>query len=414
MLIILIIIVGLSVLILGHELGHFAVAKLFKLKIDEFGFGFPPRLGGLRRYQGTKAERVSLSEEISVVMAQDSGLGKAIEIIKEKTKEIDNIKPISKYRFFWGKNIPPETDGLKSDGAIYSLNWLPFGGFVKIAGENDVLNNEKENSENLPPEEKRRLFRFQPVWRRILVIGAGVMINFAIGWFLISIVLMVGIPPALVISGVEPDSPADRVGLQTNDVIVGYAEAGNFIKFVDEHRGETVSLKINRGGEEIILNVVPRVSPPVGQGAIGVALAEIGELRQGLIPAFWEGMKRSAQISVLTLRAFYNLVKSLIFHGSLLSGVVGPVGIISVAYATGKLGLIYLIELVSIISLNLAVINLIPLPALDGGRIFLLLIEKIKGSPVSRKVELAINGLGFVFLIFLMIIITARDVAKFF
>lgn len=347
--IILLTIVGLSFLILSHEAGHFFVARLFKLKIDEFGFGFPPRIFAKKR---------------------------------------------------------GETE--------YSLNWFPFGGFVKIAGENDRLTEEIEKLENLPPEERKRLFMFQSPFRRALVIVAGVAVNFLLGWFLISLVFAIGTPSVLLVEGVADNSPASQAGIKKGDVILGYEKSENFINFVNERLGQPLELKIKRGNEEIIFNLVPRENPPAGQGALGVMLSEIGQPRTNLPAALKQGFVYSIKISALTVKAFYNLVKNLIISGSLAEGVVGPIGIFSVAYETGKLGFVFVVQLLGIISLNLAVINLIPLPALDGGRLFLILIEKIRGASISRKIELIINGVGFAVLIVLMILITIRDFIKLF
>lgn len=343
------IIIGLSFLILSHEAGHFFVARLFNLKIDEFGFGFPPR-----------------------IFARKKG----------------------------------ETE--------YSLNWLPFGGFVKIAGEDDRLTDSIEKLEALPPEEKKRLFMFQPPFKRALVIGAGVMVNFIIGWFLVSLVFLVGAPSVVIVEDVMANSPAALAGIKRGDIIVGYEKAQDFINFINEQVGQSTQLKVKRGDQEIVFELVPRKNPPAGEGALGILLSEIGQQKTGFFESFWQGFEYALQISGLTVKAFYEMLRNLILNGSLLEGVVGPVGIFSVAYKVGKIGLIFVIHLLGIISLNLAVINLIPLPALDGGRLLLILIEKIKGSFVSKKVELAINGIGFVLLIFLMIIITIRDISKFF
>ncbi|RJQ28362.1 hypothetical protein C4571_03870 [Candidatus Parcubacteria bacterium] len=349
MLIALIVIVGLSLLILGHEAGHFFAAKKLGLKVDEFGFGFPPRMAAWRR---------------------------------------------------------GETE--------YSFNWLPFGGFVKIAGENDRLNGEIEKLALLPEEEKRRLFLFRPAWQRAAVTVAGVLVNFVIGWILLSFILMVGTPRALVVGSVEKGSPAEAAGIAAGDVIKNYLEADAFIKFVDENRGGVVRLEVKRGGEEFVIEAFPRLAPPKGEGALGVVLAEAGEEKRGIFTALFEGLRRAALLSLWTFVAFYEVVKNLVLHGTLIAGVVGPVGIFSVAQQTGQLGLIYLVQLVSLISLNLAVINLIPFPALDGGRLLLIAIEKVKGSPVSLKTEAWINGAGFIFLIFLMVVITIRDVSRWF
>jgi regulator of sigma E protease len=349
MLIAILVIIGLSVLIFGHEAGHFFVAKLFGMKVDEFGFGFPPKIFGRKK---------------------------------------------------------GETE--------YSLNWLPFGGFVKIAGETTGSEEEFEKMESLHPEEKKKLFCFQPPWRRFLVIAAGVVINFLIGWLLLSSVLMVGTPKALVINQVQPGSPAAEVGLASGDVIKGFVNAQDFVDFTNRHRGEEVSLTVTRSGKDMTFAVTPRLKTAPDEGAIGVEIVEAGEARQGFLAALRNGFEESWLIAGLTLGAFYELVKNLVLHGSLMQGVVGPVGIFSVAQETGRIGLIYLVQLVSLISINLAVINLIPFPALDGGRLLLIVVEKIKGSPISRRVEIFINGVGFALLILLMVLLTVRDVGNLF
>lgn len=350
MLIVLLVIIGLSILILGHEAGHFLVAKLFGLKIDEFGFGFPPR-----------------------IFARKKG----------------------------------ETE--------YSINALPFGGFVRIAGENDPSFFNKEEGEAIFKEkEKERLFFAQPARKRALIIAAGVAVNFIIGWLLLSFIFMVGTPSALVISGIQKDSPASQIGIVEGDVIKNFIKANEFIEFINKHRGQEVQITIIRGGKEFSFLVTPRAQTEEGEGALGVYLAEAGMPRHGLFQSLFEGIKTSFQIAWLTLVSFYELIKNLFFKASLLKGVVGPVGIFFVAQQTGHIGLIYLLQLIGLISINLTVINLIPFPALDGGRLFMILIEKIKGSPVSRKVEAWANGLGFAFLIVLIALITVRDIGLWF
>lgn len=225
---------------------------------------------------------------------------------------------------------------------------------------------------------------------------------------------MVGTPRALVISGIQKDSPAGQVGIVQGDVIKDFTKANEFIAFVDKHRGQEVQITVIRGGKELSFAAAPRMQPKEGEGALGVYLAEAGMPRHGFFQALFEGLKTSFQIAWLTLASFYELIKNLFFKASLLPGVVGPVGIFFVAQQTGHIGLIYLIQLIGLISINLTVINFIPFPALDGGRLFMILIEKIKGSPVSQKVEAWTNSLGFAFLIVLIALITVRDIGLWF
>jgi regulator of sigma E protease len=360
MLIIIFVAIGLALLVLLHEAGHFLVAKIFGLKVDEFGFGFPPRIG---------AKKIGETE--------------------------------------------------------YSFNWLPFGGFVKISGERGEMelmsgerreeSGEAENFSELPrrsPFETSRLFYAQPAWKKSLVILAGVLVNFIIGWLLISTVLAIGTPKALVVSGIEPGSPAAVVGIETGDVVKDYPDYQAFVAFVDAHRGKPIALDLLRNNKEISVSVTPRVVTAPNEGAIGVTLLDAGSLREMPLAALHDGFFDSLSLSTAIFQALGHVVVQLFFHASLVPGVVGPVGIFGVAEETGKIGLIYLLQFVGIISLNLAVVNLIPFPALDGGRFLMIILEKIKGSPVSGKVEAWINGLGFAFLLLLMVLLTVRDVAN--
>lgn len=345
MIIFIIVIIGLSLLILGHEAGHFFAAKSFGLKVDEFGFGFPPRIKAWKR---------------------------------------------------------GETE--------YSLNWLPFGGFVKLAGERGEFEMvDGDGAPNAGEDHSRHLYT-QPAWKKSVIMLAGVFMNFILGWLLISATLMVGAPKALVITDIQPGSPAAAVGLMSGDVVKGYTGSQSFIDFVNAHRGATTTVTIIRSDKEMSFEVTPRVTTAPNEGAIGVALAEAGTDRESVPRALWDGLVSSVMLVGYTFAAFYELVRQLFTHATLLAGVVGPVGIVGVAEETGKIGLTYLLQFIGIVSINLTVVNLIPFPALDGGRFLLAIIEKIKGSPLSYKVEAWINGLGFAFLILLMVLLTVRDI----
>ena len=368
MLIIIIVIIGLSLLILLHEAGHFFAAKLFGIKVEEFGFGFPPRIG---------AKKIGETE--------------------------------------------------------YSFNWLLFGGFVRISGERGefALADSKQASESKSGEDSSaaentenieivksentdpsRLFFPQPSWKKSIIILAGVLMNFILGWLLISTALMVGTPKALVISAVEPGSPAQAANLQANDLIQGYSDAQAFINYVNANKGTPITFEVERNDKDIQVTATPRVQAPANQGALGVALVDAGSPAENPFAALHDGFLDSFSLSVAILGALWGLITQLFVHASLEAGVVGPVGIFGVAQETGEIGLIYLVQFLGIISLNLAVVNLIPFPALDGGRFLLILIEKIKGSPVPEKVEVWINGAGFAFLLLLMLLLTVRDVTN--
>ncbi|MDE2019584.1 MAG: RIP metalloprotease RseP [Patescibacteria group bacterium] len=365
MLIFLIVFFGLSLLILGHEAGHFFAAKMFGVKVEEFGFGFPPRIFAWR---------------------------------PRKKKPGTNDRE------------PGETE--------YSINWLPFGGFVRISGERGEMALAEKAEESLQlkagtgnsPVSASRLFYAQPAWKKSIMLLAGVIVNFILGWLFISIAFMIGTPKALVVGSVEPNSPAAAAGLVSGDVIKNYTDAQSFSNYINAHRGEPTQISVDRNGKAMDFTVTPRVQTAPNEGAIGVGLAEAGSPRESAPAALWDGLQSALSLVWLTVQAFWQLIVQLFVHASLLPGVAGPVGIFGIAEETGSIGLIYLLQFIGIISINLMVVNCIPFPALDGGRFVMVLIEKIKGSAVPEKVEVWINGIGFALLLVLMVLLTVRDV----
>jgi regulator of sigma E protease len=356
MLIVILVIIGLSFLILGHEAGHFFSAKMFGLKVGEFGFGFPPRITAWRP-----------------------------------------------------KNSETE----------YSINWLPFGGFMRIAGERGEFEGISPEGggaagagagKNDTPADSKRLLLSQPPWKKSIIMLAGVFMNFILGWLLFAAVLMVGTPQAVIITGTQAHSPAATAGIQAGDVLKGYTNTQSFINYVDAHKGQPITVTVTRNAKDISFTITQRVNPGPDQGALGVELEQGGSAREPFFIALWQGLQSAALLSWLTVQAFGNLIAQIFAHATLPAGVVGPVGIFGIAEETGKIGLAYLLQFLGIISINLMVVNLIPFPALDGGRFLMVIIEKVKGSALPYKFEAWVNGIGFALLIALMIALTVRDV----
>lgn len=309
----------------------------------------------------------------------------------------------------FGFGFPPRLFSLKKGETTYTINLLPFGGFVKIAGEDPAGGGRfVDAGATALPE---RLFSHQKAWKKALVIVAGVAMNFILGWALMSLIFMIGTPRALLVSEILPGSQAEKVGLLAQDQIKGFSGAKDFIDFVNKNRGKEVVLKINRDGEELSFAVTPRIT---GEGAVGVALVEAGVERQSFFTALWSGLSAAVNIIIGILLAFANLIWGLLTSGRVLVDFVGPIGIFGVAQQAGSLGFLYLVQLIALISLNLTVLNILPFPALDGGRLFFILIEKIKGSPLPQNFERTANTFGFILLLLLMIAITARDIVRLF
>lgn len=333
---IIIAIVFLAILIIGHELGHFAVAKWFKLKVEEFGFGFPPRL------------------------------------LKKKIGE-----------------------------TIYTLNAVPFGGFVKIYGE--------DYREEIV--DKERSFYGLSAWKKSLVVVAGAVMNFIIGWLTISMVLMIGVAPTIFISQVSQESPAALAGLKEGDELKGFKNVSEFTSFVNENRGNEINLNIVRENKELIIKATPRVNPPLGEGPLGVSLADGGISKHNVFKALYEGFKTSFKILAVIFVSLFELLSGLFLgNWQTTAEVTGPIGIFNFLGTASKLGIVYLLQILGLISLNLTAINIIPFPALDGGRLFFIFYEKLSGSKLNYKVETAIHTVGFAILILLMVIVTVKDI----
>lgn len=312
----------------------------------------------------------------------------------------------------FGIGFPPRLFQKKIGETIYSVNALPFGGFVRIYGEKGGVEGGFAKEEN--EEKKSRSFENQSAWRKAVVILAGVAMNFIFGWLLLSVVLMLGASQQVVVAEVAPASPASAIGIQVGDRIIGFSEVQDFVDKVNEHKGKEFEFQVKRGTEILPLLAVPEPSPAPGRGALGVALVEGGFKRLGFFSALKEGFLSSVEVMAQIVRLFGKLISDFFTRGELVKDVVGPVGVFSVAYQAGEQGFVYLLQLIALISLNLAALNAIPFPALDGGRLLFVVAEKIRGRAMNPKLEIGLNVFGIGLLLLLMIAITIRDIAGFF
>jgi len=362
---IIIFLIALAVLILVHEFGHFITAKKSGVRVDEFGIGFPPKLFG-KKYGETE----------------------------------------------------------------YTFNLIPFGGFVKIFGENP-------DEESLHGPDKKRSFVYQPKWRQAMIIFAGVFFNFIFAWALISIGFMSGMPmpvssapsgievkdARVVVTGVEEGTPAKVAGISSGDALLSFSTSRETLEsvsienvqaFIARHGGEDIDVVYMRGGETIVTQVIPRSGIFSDVPAIGISMDEIGIV--SLLPhrAIWEGGKMSVNLTVAIAVAFGGLIVDVFQGEAELSNLTGPIGIIGLVGDAAGFGFAYLLGFIAFISLNLAVLNLLPIPALDGGRLFFLAIETVKGSPLSPRFVNTAHMVGFIVLILLMVVVTYHDIIRLF
>ena len=362
---ILIFIAVIVVLIVVHEFGHFIAAKLSGMRVDEFGLGFPPR---------------------AMILA-------------------------------------------KKGETLYTLNWLPFGGFVKIYGEDASLDKlEMPNSFS----SKTRL-------AQALVLVAGVAMNMLFAYALITGALIAGTPRALsdsevataknvelAVANVLPGSPAAQAGLLQGDIILSAEDGHNilpqttpsaFTKFVSEGgSNKTITLFVRHSdGKEALLFARPvegLIASDPSRPAIGVEVATIGVVPLSLGSAIIEGISLTWGATVLTAQGLWHFFYGIFTLSADLSQVAGPVGIAGIVGSSSSQGIGYLLSIMAIISINLALIYLIPIPALDGGRLLFVIIESVIRRPIKQSIAHAVNAVGFIFLILLMLVVTANDIFR--
>jgi|WetSurMetagenome_2_1015567.scaffolds.fasta_scaffold10148_3 regulator of sigma E protease len=406
-------VIVLSVLIFVHEAGHFWAARIMGVKVEEFGFGLPPRLLGALKFRGELIKPIVEEEKIEV---SENMFGE--KKVHEEIDEIVAVKKIKFWKFFWGDHLPDAEEGMKADDTVYSLNWLPLGGFCKIKGENGEGENDQDS------------FVAKAIWKRIVIISAGVIMNVVLAAVLFAGGYMVGLPQS--VDGVDkhaivseqkiqiievlPGTPAAKAGLKAGDAIEAidgqkFTTDAELQNYVNGRAGKELNYQIKRDNKINSFKIIPEAKD--GKGQIGIAIISTGLVRYPWYLAIWKGAETAVVLTWFIITAFYELLENLILGHGVAAQVAGPVGIAAMTGQYARMGFVYLLQFVGLLSLNLAVVNFLPLPALDGGRIIFLLIEKIKGTPVKREVEAAIHNVGFLALILLILVITVKDISHY-
>ncbi len=363
---IIIFLIILGVLIFVHELGHFSIAKWAKIRVDEFAVGFPPKI------------------------------------------------------FAFTKN-----------GTRYALNLIPFGGYVKIFGENP-------DEESLNPDAKNS-FVNKNRWIQAAVLFAGVFFNFIFAWMLISASYMMNTEVAVneenianvsnietMIVNVMPESPAEKSGLEVGDKIISLKQDNNQIltsnelnvealqNFIADNSQKEIEFTVQRFDEVKKIQVTPVDGIAVDKKAVGIQMSDIGEIKIGFFASIAQGFETSVILLERVIVGLYEFLSAAILGKADFDQVSGPVGLVGHVGEAAKFGFTNLLTFTALISLNLAVINLIPFPALDGGRLLFVAIEGITRRRINVKFVNILNVVGFALLMLLMISVTVSDVVKLF
>lgn len=361
-------IVVLGVLVIVHELGHFCLARLFKVGVDEFGVGFPPRI-----------------------------------------------------------------TGVKHGETLYSINWIPIGGFVKIKG---IVGGDQMDSpiDNPPSSKAAKSFSDKPIWQRFIILFGGIGMNLILAVTLFSVGYMIGMPSALykvpesatitdravVVLDFVPEAKADENGLSVGDTIreingVSINSAEDLQStFQDLEKAEVVEVVVERNQDEIITVEVETIELDNGKYGMGAYFSEAGIMKLPWYSAIGYATVQTYYLTKTILAALVGIIISLFASGEVSSNLAGPLGIASLTHQATQLGLVYLIQFAAILSINLAIFNLLPFPALDGGRILFLVYEVIARRPVNRRVEAVIHNLGFIILLLIILAVTIKDAFSFF
>ena len=379
----------LSILVLIHEAGHFFVAKKFGIKVEEFGFGFPPRMFSFKKGE-----------------------------------------------------------------TIYSINWLPIGGFVKLYGEDPAGGGRIATSDKRKAISKDldRAFFAKSAWQRATVIVAGVVMNAVLAAIIFYIFLGISgfkteLPllsdykffgvnqtnvSEVVISAIAKNSPAEKQGLKALTKIISVngqkiTDANDFIHIVSLNKGKEIEItwSVLQTNEIHKTKVTPRLSPPKNEGALGVGLFSLSTAvlsYETLTQKVFSGAIHPINLMAYNLNVMGKLIKTSIEKKTtqpLSAGIAGPVGIASLTGSILEIQnlkekILQLLNLAGILSISLAFFNILPIPALDGGRLFFILIEGVIGRKVNQKVESLAHTIGMAVLLFLMALVTFKDIQKLF
>jgi len=357
----LLVIAILVFLIVVHEFGHFIAAKIFGVRVEEFGVGYPPRALSFGR---------------------------------------------------WG-----ETE--------YTLNWIPFGGFVRLFGD------EGEGVHG------RGSLMDAPRWKQAVILVAGVAMNALGAWFLFSLALHIGVPQAvatvpvgqhaqLIVSDVVPASPAAAAGLKAGDEITDITDSKGarvidgltpeaVVAFVSARGGKPITVSYIDNGKQLTTQVTPAnavVPGAEGRPALGIALALVTIESEPWGASIEDALYQTGNAFENVGGSLWSILNSAIHGAPNLSGVVGPVGIVNYVGQASQEGYGSVLLLAALISVNLAIINLIPIPALDGGRLFVLIIEALLRRRAPRLSIQVLNFIGVSLIIVLMLVVTYHDIGR--
>ena len=417
----------LLLLVLIHEWGHFITAKWFGVKVLEFGVGFPPKAFGF--YTGRTSVLVDQNTQfVNVADAQALSTGQFVRVSSGEDQDGNLVARIIEVPAPGSRRKGPQSlqelssdEYLKHEGKVrevsgntliladmlYSVNWTPLGGFVRLAGESNPAVPRSLASKGVGP--------------RAVVLAAGSFMNAILPLVLFTLLFM--IPQnvtvgSVMVTKVLPDSPAESAGMRSGDIIirVGDREVDNqsdLIRMITLGAGSEMRWTVERSSGPELISVTPRTCPPEGQGATGIGIELVNPRQVSLQDPPWTAAYRSVP-ETWNLLVLLKREISCWFSGDKDPQLSGPIGITQI---TGEVtqdgGFRGWMVLAILFSINLAILNILPIPALDGGRLLFVVIEWVRGGKrVPAEKESLVHMVGFVVLIGLIIWISAIDIGR--
>lgn len=309
----------------------------------------------------------------------------------------------------FGFGFGPRLFAREKGGTIFSLNLIPILAFVRIAGEGE----DKEDLDT-PPAER---YQAKSVGQKFMAIFAGPAMNLAAAFVILSLLfLCAGVPAGVSteVGSVTKNSPADLAGLRAGDRLVsingkGYQEMEKAIDFIHQSQGSALTLVVQRGGKNLTLSATPKYNPKLKLSLLGFSPKPIYE-RVNPFLAIYQGLTQTGGMIIMTLAIVWQLILGAVS----IRDLAGPIGIAQITGRYAESGLVSLTYFTAFISVNVGVLNLLPIPALDGGRLIFILLEWLRRKPVDQKLEMNINQWGFIALLALMALVSFNDILRLF
>ncbi len=312
----------------------------------------------------------------------------------------------------FGVGLPPRAFGIKRGETLYSINWLPFGGFVRMFGEDE------DEGKDDP-----RSFSSQGMGIKSLIVASGVIANVLVGFLILSYIAWHGVPHfEVAIEEVVSGTPAELAGFQIGDRIVGFegkrlksVNVGEVHQYIDSKRGKQAEFLVRRDSQDLHIFAGPRAHPPEGQGPLGVRIDNIQTeiVRESFFMAPLAGAEMTGNFLKLIMEGTVAFLGSIVTGAEMPGEVVGPIGIAGVAQETFRVGVHEFLFLMALLYLHLAVFNILPIPALDGGRIAFFAVEKIIRRPIPPRVAGSIHSVFFLVLVGFLLWVSWHDIARF-